>query len=82
MVFMKHNGDLAIALAQHHADMPPDQSTQALFRIGDAAHGIDHAFLRDVHGMVHQIKQDFVFALEMVVEPALAQLERCRHVVH
>jgi hypothetical protein len=32
--------------------------------------------------MVHDLEQDFVFTLKVVVEAALAQLERRGHIVH
>ena len=62
--------------------MQADQGAQALLWIGDAAHGIEDALLGDLHGMVHDLVQDFVFALEVVVEAALAELERGGHIVH
>ena len=44
--------------------------------------GFEHALLRDLHGMVHDLEQDFVLALKVVVEPAFAELERGGDVVH
>src|SRR5207253_11404842 len=40
------------------------------------------ALLGDVHSVIHQIEKDFILALKMMVEPALAQLQRGRNVVH
>src|SRR6266849_3778257 len=82
MVFVQHHRDLAVAHAEDDFDMQADQHAQAFFRVGDVTHRIDYPLLGDVHGVIHQIEQDLVFALEMVVEAALAQLERSGHVVH
>ena len=46
------------------------------------ADGSDYALLRDLHGMVHDLEQDFVLALKVVIEAALAELERGGDVVH
>ena len=42
----------------------------------------EHAFLGDLHGVVHDLEKDFVFALKVMVEAALAELERGGDVVH
>ena len=44
--------------------------------------GREHALLRDLHGVVHDLEQDFVFALKVVVEAAFAEFERGGDVVH
>ena len=43
---------------------------------------IEQRVLRDLHGVVHDFVEDFIFALEVVVEAALAELERAGDVVH
>ncbi len=82
MVLVQHDGDLAIVGAEHNFDMQADQRAQPLFGIGNAAHRSQHAILGDLHGVVHDLEQDFVFALKVMVEAALAELERRRDVVH
>jgi hypothetical protein len=82
MVFVKHDGDLAITRAENNLDVQPNQGAKALFHIGDAAHGIDHLLLSDIHGVVHDLEQYLVLALKVMVEAALAELERGRYVVH
>jgi hypothetical protein len=82
MILVQHDRDFPITLAQHDFDMQSDKHAQALFRVRDAAHWVDHALLGDVHGVIHQIEKDFILALEMMVETAFAQLQRGRNVVH
>ena len=82
MVLMQHHRNLAVAWAEHNFNMQANQRSQALFRVRDALHWIEHPLLRDLHGMVHDLVQDFVFALEVVVEASLAQFERGGHIVH
>jgi len=48
--------------------------------VGDAAHWIKHALLRDLHGVIHDLEKNFVFALEVVVKAASQIGERC-HIV-
>lgn len=62
--------------------MQANQRAQALLRIGHRFGRIEHPRFGDVHGVVHQAEQNFVFALKMVIEAALAQLERSGNVVH
>ena len=75
MIFMQHYRDFAIPNAQNDFDMPPDQHAQALLRVGDVANTVDHPVLSNVHRVVHQVEQDFIFALKMMVQAPLAQLE-------
>ena len=82
MVLVQHNGDLAIARAEHHFNVQPDQRSKPFFGTRDAADGIDHTLLREVHGMVHDLEQDFILALKVVVKAALAQFECSGYVVH
>ena len=82
MIFVQHHRNFAVPRAEHGLDVQPDQRPQPLFRIGDPAHRSDHTILRDLHRMVHDLEQDFVFALKVVVESALTELERRRDVVH
>ena len=48
----------------------------------DAAHHVDDPFLGDLHGVRHDVIQDFVLRLEVVIEAALGKLERGGHIVH
>src|SRR5271167_2972939 len=43
---------------------------------------VEDALLGDVESVVHQIEEDFVLALEMMVEAAFAELEGRGYVVH
>ena len=72
MILVQHDRNLTIAHAKHDFDMQSDEHAQALFRVSDAAHRIDHALLGDVHGVIHQIEKDFVLALKMMVEATFA----------
>ncbi len=82
MVFVQHDRDLAVSDAEHHFDVPPDQAAQALLGIGNGAHGVDHPFLGDIHGVFHEVEEDFVLALEVVIEAAFAELEGSGNIVH
>src|SRR5215468_204860 len=82
VVLVKHYGDFAIAHTQHHLDVQTNEHAQALLRILDTTHRLDHALLGDIERMVHDVKQHLVLALEMVIQPALAELERGGYVVH
>src|SRR5208283_4236452 len=82
MVFVQHDRDLPVHRAEHHFDVQADQGAQALFRIGDAAHRSEHTLLGNLHGVVHDLEQDFVLALKMVVQTAFAELESGGDVVH
>ena len=79
---MQHYRDLAIAFTEHDRNMQTNQSAQALLGVRDGLGRIEHARLSDVHGVVHQAEKDLVLALEMVVEPALAEFEGGCNVVH
>ena len=70
MVLVQHDGDLAVAFAEHDGDVAADQGAQALFGVGDGLDRGDDPLLGDVHGVAHQVEEDFVLALEMVVKPA------------
>src|ERR1700737_4842488 len=82
MVFVKHDGDLTITRAENNLDVQADQGAKTLMHIGNGAHGIDHPLLRDIHGVVHDLEQYLVLALKVMVQAALAELERGRYVVH
>src|SRR5260370_38353299 len=82
MVFVKHDGDLAITRTENNLDVQPDQGAKTLFHMGNAAHGIDHPLLRDIHGVVHDLEQYLVLALKVMLHAALPELERGRYVVH
>jgi len=82
MILVEHHGDFAITGAEHNFNMKPYQSFQPFDRIGDAAHGTEHALLRDLHGVIHDLEEDLVFALEVVIETAFAELESSGDVVH
>src|SRR5450755_1154439 len=82
MILMQHHSDLAIARAEDDFEMQANQSAQAFLGADDAAHWRDYALLGQFHGVIHDLEQDFVFALKVVVQSALAQLERGGDVVH
>ncbi len=82
MVFVQHHGNFPVPRAEHDLNVQPNQGAQALFRIGDAANRIEHTLLGDLHGVVHDLVQDFVFTLKVMIEAAFAQLERGGNVVH
>ena len=82
MVLVQHDSDFAVARAENDFNVQPDQRAQALLGSHDAAHGTDDQFLGDLHGMVHDLEQDFVLALEMMVEATLAEFEGGGDVVH
>jgi hypothetical protein len=72
--FVKHDGDLAITRAENNLDVQPNQGAKAPLHMGNAAHGIDHPLLSDIHGVVHDLEQYLVLALKVMVETALAKL--------
>jgi len=87
MILVQHDRNLTVFGTDHNLDVQPDQRAQAFFDSGntdsvDAAHHIDDPFLGDVHGMRHDVEQDFVFRLEVVIEAALGKLERGGDIVH
>lgn len=82
MVLVEHDRDFAIARADDNFDVEADQRAQALLGVFDLAHGGDYAVARDVHGVAEDVKEDVIFALEVMVEPALAELEGCGDIVH
>src|SRR5260370_33489972 len=82
MVFVKHDGDLAITRAEDNLDVQPDQGAKTLFHMGNAAPAIDHPLLRDIHGVAHDLNQYLGLALKATVQAALAELERGRCFVH
>src|SRR6266436_7622028 len=87
MILVQHNRNLAVFGTEHNLDVQPDQRAQALFgslNAGslDAAYNIDDPFLGDLHGMRHDVEQDFVFRLEVVIEAALGEIERGGDIVH
>src|SRR5215831_732817 len=82
MVLMQHDRDLPVAHAEHDLDVQGYKCAQALFWIGDCTCGLDHALLGDVHGVAHDVEEHLVFALEVMVEASLAELERGGYVVH
>ncbi len=82
MVFVQHDGDLAIARTQYDLDMQPDQRPKTFLRIRDTAHRIYNALLREVHGVVHDLEENFVFALKVVVEATLTEFESPGYIIH
>ena len=82
MVLVQHHCNLTVARAEHDFDVQSDQCPQSVAGIGDSTHWLEHALLGDLHGMVHDLEQDFVFTLEVVVEASLAQLECGGDIVH
>ena len=79
---MQHHRDFSVARAHDDFDVQANERAQPLFRVSHGAHRIDHPLFGDIHRLAHDVKQDLVLALEMVVKPALAQLERSGDVVH
>ncbi len=87
MVLVQHDCNLTVFGTEHKLDVQPDQRAQALFssvNAGsvDATHHIDDPFLGDLHGVRHDVEQDFVFRLEVMIEAALGELERGGDIVH
>src|SRR5579864_4492308 len=82
MVLVQHDRDFAISGTEHNFDVQADQGSQPLFRISNAAYWSEDTFLSDLHGVVHDLEQDFIFTLEMMVQAALAELESRGDVVH
>src|SRR5450631_2208865 len=82
MVLVQHHRNLTVFRTEHNLNVQTDQSAQALFDAVDAAHHIDDSLLGDVHGMRHDVKQNLVLRLEVVIKPALGELERGGDVVH
>ena len=74
MVLVQHHCNFAIARAEHDLNMQPDQRPQPLLGIGDASDRSEHALLGQIHGMIHDLEEDFVFTLKVVIQPALAEL--------
>ena len=79
---MQHHRDLAVTRTHDHFDVPANERAKAFFRIAHTLYPINHSLLRDVHRVIHQVEQNFIFALEMMIEPSFAKLQGCRHVVH
>jgi hypothetical protein len=62
--------------------MQPDQRPQPFFGAFDASCDVDHTLFGNVHGVRHDVVEDLVLRLEVVVEAALRELERGGDVVH
>jgi hypothetical protein len=97
MVLVQHDRNLAVFWTEHKLDVQPDQGAQTFFsyvsagyvsagsvKAGsvDATHHIDDPFLGDVHGVRHDVEQDLVFRLKVVIEAAFGELEGGGDVVH
>ena len=82
MILMEHDCDFAIADAEDYFDMKTDQCAEPFFGIRNATCAIDDPFLGNVHRMGHDVKEDFVFALKMVIKPAFRKFEGRGDVVH
>src|ERR1700756_2334005 len=82
MILMEHNRDFAVPRTEYYLNVKADQRAQTVIGTHDTAHGSDDQFLRDLHGMIHDLEQNFVLALKVVIEPALAEFERGGNVVH
>src|SRR5579884_2881384 len=82
MVLVQHHRDLAVAFAEHDGNVPANHHSQTLLGIGNLLGRTDHPLLGEIHGMRHQVEKDFVFTLEMMVEPAFAQPQGRSDVVH
>ncbi len=62
--------------------MKTDECAEPFFGIRNATCAIDDPFLGNVHRMGHDVKEDFVFALKMVIQPAFRKFEGRGDVVH
>src|SRR6202167_968912 len=92
MILVQHDRNFTVFRTEHDLNVKPDQRAQALFRhvnagyinLGsvDAPHHIDHLFLGDVHGVRHDVKQNLVFRLKVMIEATLGELERGGDIVH
>src|SRR5258708_923828 len=82
MVLVQHDRDLAVAFAQHHSNVSADEHSQTLLRVRDGLDRTDHPLFSNIHCMVHQVEEDFVLALKVMVKPAFTQLQGRRHIVH
>src|SRR5579872_7572553 len=82
MIFVQHDGDLAISRAENDFNMQPDQRTKTSLGIGNRACRSQHALLGDLHGVVHDLEQDFILALKVMIETAFAEFECGGDVVH
>ena len=82
MILVQHDSDFAIARAQDYFDMKTDECAEPFFGIRNATSAIDDAFLGNVHRMGHDVKEDFVLALKMVIQPAFRKFEGRSDVVH
>jgi len=92
MILVQHHRDFAVFGTEHNLNVQPDQRAQAFFRhvsagsvdapCVNAPHHVDDPIFRDLHGVRHDVKQNFVFRLEVVIKAALGKLERGGHIVH
>jgi hypothetical protein len=92
MILVQHDGNLTVFGTEHHLNVQPDQSAQAFLSYVNAsyvnagwvntAHHIDDPLLGDRHGVRHDVEQDFIFGLKVVIEAALGEFERRRHIIH
>ena len=62
--------------------MQADEGAQSLLRVLNGPHRSDYPLIGDVQGVAHDVEQHLVLALKMVVEAALAELQRRGHVIH
>src|SRR5579871_4111295 len=82
MILMQHNRNLAITRAENDVNMQPYQRTKPRFGISDSARGSQDALLGDLHCVVHDLEENFVLALKVMIETALAELECGGDIVH
>src|ERR1700736_1153209 len=62
--------------------MQSNHGPQPLLRITDSTGDLNHALLGDIHGLVHQVEQNLVLALKVVIEAALTEFQRGGNVIH
>jgi hypothetical protein len=82
MILVQHNGDFAVLRLQHGTDVEPNTGTETLFGVGEGEHGLLHLIFGDLHGVLHDVEEDLVFALKVVIESALAELEGGGEIIH
>ncbi len=81
-VLMQNDGDFAVPAAQEHSDVARDARPQPLDGIRDLPHDVQNLLVEDIQSMIHDLEQDFILALEMVVQRSLAQIQGRGNILH
>ncbi len=82
MVLVQHDGDLAVAGAEYDFHVQADEGAETIGGVGDLTNGGEDALLGDLHGVIHDFEKDFVLALKVVIEAALAEFQGAGDVIH